>query len=275
MQKELTKLTCTRVSNQVFLLLIMSPLSLLLVCCIILFSVSALSALSTIKPPIRERVTANKLNAVPPIRRGKTGKSTKDIVISDHSSSFWKTFAAYNKVCVGATNNIRTRPGAAALRKDWTLTPLKNWTMSSTLMQAMMGVPLEQWDEHTSGTRSSSIPPCDTVEDIAQFFASAPARGGQQHCRLLWFDRPSYCALFNKFAGVMFSGDSLTRHMMQALHMIGSQNWDMGSYPCAGEAIVLGCRCDGQVRPYNPSLHTNECNFLPLYLGYTKRFTLI
>ena len=238
----------------------MPPLSLLLICTTLL-SVSVLvntlqennvvmgTAQRVAGNPYSKSRTSHETDPVGDVvATRKTAESTNSVTtISDKPSAFWERFASLNKVCIGDTNGIKARPAS----DNFPVMSALNWTMSSTLMQAMMGVPLEQWDEHTSGTRSSSIPPCDTVEDIAQFFASAPARGGQQHCRLLWFDRPSYCALFNKFAGVMFSGDSLTRHMMQALHMIGSQNWVTGSYPCGAHS---NCRCDGQVEQITTSV---------------------
>ena len=152
--------------------------------------------------------------------------------IQDNPLAFWNTYDKYIHVCNTSSNIVRPRP-----RKDdfIMIPPEHRWSMTSGLMHAMLGVE----NDFVNATPNYNI--CKAEEDITQMFASIPK---EQHCRLQWFEPSSFCSIFKKFSFVYFDGDSLLRMMMQGLHMISSDNWANGSYPCGHP---VGCFCDGQV----------------------------
>mmetsp|Transcript_16459 Transcript_16459/g.27507 ORF Transcript_16459/g.27507 Transcript_16459/m.27507 type:complete len:430 (-) Transcript_16459:91-1380(-) len=181
--------------------------------------------------------------------------SYKTHEVNDNPGAFWHTFDKYDKTCTsGGVNAFKHWHS----KDDFVNMSTYEWSVDSGLLHTMLGVNhgLISGDNTANMTaarvdRTSNVQPCTTVEDVALLFAELVGDeslvSGRQRCRLLWFDPLSYCSLFAKFAGVFIEGDSITRHMMQGLHMIGSQNWLNGAYPCRSASIQReNCHCDKQ-----------------------------
>ena len=58
------------------------------------------------------------------------------------------------------------------------------------------------------------------------------------------------CEILSKFSTVQFAGDSLNRHMTQALYMLLSNDFYHGSFPhhvSQPDSVLDNCKCDGQL----------------------------
>jgi hypothetical protein len=76
---------------------------------------------------------------------------------------------------------------------------------------------------------------------------SLPIR--EQPCILKWYTQNDICRLMQHYSVVIWNGDSLTRHMTQALFMLWTEDFRYGGFPRHSnikEDLFDFCGCDGQ-----------------------------
>ncbi len=87
---------------------------------------------------------------------------------------------------------------------------------------------------------------CDTMTQITKS-VSQPI--GQQSCFLQWYDEVSLCEIAQRFSVIVWSGDSLTRHMTMGLMMLWTGDYRFGGFarkPDTQNKLYNHCSCDGQ-----------------------------
>jgi hypothetical protein len=71
-----------------------------------------------------------------------------------------------------------------------------------------------------------------------------------QPCLLRWYTQTQICELFQKYAVILWHGDSLTRHMSQGLFMLWTADFRFGAYlrnpKFIDDVHFDSCGCDGQ-----------------------------
>lgn len=183
--------------------------------------------------------------------------SVSSVPITDTPAAFWETYDDVHRKCIIGNDTENNGEKLWHSKDSFVRKPVYEWSVDSGLLHAMLGVTRGNQSNGTSTTRKSTLRLCSSMEEVAQLFGTLmgedSVNGGHlkdQRCRLMWFNPLSYCSVFSKFTEVSFQGDSLTRHLIQALHMVGSQNWFNGAYPCQNvwaEMKQQYCHCDKQV----------------------------
>ena len=67
-------------------------------------------------------------------------------------------------------------------------------------------------------------------------------------CSLRWYSPDEICGVFNRYSHVVLAGDSLTRHLHQALYMMLTGDLRYGGLPRLSwqRGLFDSCQCDGQ-----------------------------
>jgi hypothetical protein len=103
----------------------------------------------------------------------------------------------------------------------------------------------------------TSAPLCTNVDDLLQSLRlgsrnctaedDCKATFEPFKCRPRWHSESSICSVLHKFSHIWLVGDSLVRHMHQALMMLLYGNAEYGCLPTMLKSEVYdNCRCDGQ-----------------------------
>ena len=171
-------------------------------------------------------------------------------------------YSRYREVCEANGVNVVWNRGDGGFVDA---TPPRNWTVNAaTFAQSLPGCPdstallravalgqrkpLEGYDfaqDNLTGTPtddSSYIPRLKlTVEWSRSYFAP-------HQCSPLWYTPDEICDVLHSYAYVLFLGDSMFRHVLQALFMLLTQDLQYGGIPRMSRQVGLYdfCRCDGQ-----------------------------
>lgn len=103
----------------------------------------------------------------------------------------------------------------------------------------------------------TSAPLCTNVDDLLQSLRlgsrncttedDCQATFQPHQCRPRWHSESSICSVLHKFSHIWLVGDSLVRHMNQAVMMLLNGNAEYGCLPNKLTSQVYdSCRCDGQ-----------------------------
>jgi hypothetical protein len=155
-------------------------------------------------------------------------------------------------VCTFGRNNVvpPRRDGCNTVLHD-----MRSWSLTAEDLFTFSGVShpnLGKKDSFWSGAddltiRQNDLPVCTTLEDLLQSF-SLPL--SEATCRSSWLSTESMCHVLVKYSSVVWNGDSLLRHMSNALFALLTQNLRYGAYPvrdCTrGDEVLPSCGCDGQ-----------------------------
>ena len=113
------------------------------------------------------------------------------------------------------------------------LTNIVPWTLTTDTIR--------QFD---SGNGS---PQCKTLHELVETITHPVAN---YTCQVPWMSNEEICSVLDQYSIVFWSGDSLMRHMTQALYILLRQDLQYGGYPTvpvAGEPVShKSCSCDGQ-----------------------------
>ena len=113
------------------------------------------------------------------------------------------------------------------------LTNIVPWTLTTDTIR--------QFD---SGNGS---PQCKTLHELVETITHPVA---SYTCQVPWMSNHEICSVLDQYSIVFWSGDSLMRHMTQALYIILRQDLQYGGYPTPrvdSETIPHKyCSCDGQ-----------------------------
>jgi len=114
----------------------------------------------------------------------------------------------------------------------------RNWSVKSDLMSRFVGI---------SDNKNDTLPSCMTADEVIVMTEAFPS--GKHTCRVRWLSPSSICHVFQKYATIAWRGDSLTRHMLNALYMIQSGDLRYGAFPhpkLTASSVYENCSCDGQ-----------------------------
>lgn len=114
------------------------------------------------------------------------------------------------------------------LRPDW----VQEWTVSADVKG-----PQREHLLHSSYCENRTLD--DTLDAV---------KSGRYHCALNIFSENEMCSIFSRYEKVVFMGDSLTRHMTQALLILFSRDARWGGIPRREGPLEMysNCQCDGQ-----------------------------
>jgi hypothetical protein len=127
--------------------------------------------------------------------------------------------------------------------------PARNlsWSLHSGLLQHFLDVPwLGTLTSDTSRNNSFSAR-CKSHREIVDVVRNYDRNSGSPlPCRLSWFTKIDVCSLLSRYSFVWLNGDSLTRHVRQAFHMILKEDLKYGGFPSSVTGKILEqCVCDG------------------------------
>jgi hypothetical protein len=99
-------------------------------------------------------------------------------------------------------------------------------------------------------------------------------------CSFKWFSPREACTVLSRYSTLYFVGDSLTRHLVQAVDIILNGNFEYGALPHGKPSRIYDdCRCDGQFSEASECRNSID-NFMDnraagLCPGATTHFALI
>jgi hypothetical protein len=96
-------------------------------------------------------------------------------------------------------------------------------------------------DDKERNTTTQNV--CETSNDIKELysnFQNSPDDTTSLPCTLSWYSSASACDILQKYGHVSFNGDSLTKHLIQGLSMLTSENWRYWTIQPTD-----CCQCDG------------------------------
>ncbi len=110
------------------------------------------------------------------------------------------------------------------------LTTVVPWTMNLSL--------IHDFD------KGNGAPECKNIRDFTKSITH-PVK--DYTCRVPWLSRDEICTIIDSYSMIFFFGDSLTRHMSQALFILLTQDLKWGGFPARSSPRPHDfCTCDGQ-----------------------------
>ncbi len=127
----------------------------------------------------------------------------------------------------------------------------RDWTMDGGLVHSLVSGKVKPPSDNSEKATET----CKDIPSVMQAVQeSLQSAEETRSCTLPWLTPKDVCKIFGHYSGVFWSGDSLTRHMLQAFYIILRDNMENGwKYPASfkGWASENGrletkCTCDGQ-----------------------------
>lgn len=120
---------------------------------------------------------------------------------------------------------------------------IMEWTVLSKSLHYFAGL---QSNLNYNETKPVCASTEDTILSIGMF-------AKDYGCQIPWLNSVDICRVQQKFSHIIWSGDSLTRHMTGGLYMLQSGNYYQGVHPPAASALFENfdvCICDNQFSEY-------------------------
>ncbi len=156
------------------------------------------------------------------------------------SSAKYSDFEAlYNKfkpICgVPEINHVVARADGKVLFPETEFIKSGKWSLSESAFHQV-------FKEH-----HEKIHPCNNASELATSFAN---NIDDATCSIEWLSNTEICSILSQFSLTFFVGDSLTRHMSNALYMLLTNNLQYGAFPRTDPLSMpkelVPCSCDGQ-----------------------------
>jgi hypothetical protein len=193
-----------------------------------------------------------------PISASETKKNREDRL---HGvKSFISLYEAYKPICTDPTRNIilpRYPPKDSLydyVRENCSMAWRRPWSIESKFIFRLLGIQITPNNYLIDKKKTLCSTPKELLTSISQLIENQP-------CVLRWFSPHEVCSLLSRFSIVWWHGDSLVRHMMQALFILASGDLQHGGYPPHFQhKIIKGpCGCDGQ---FSESLQCRDATWL-------------
>jgi hypothetical protein len=145
----------------------------------------------------------------------------------------FKVCAQINEVPLRTTNKVSFGPSLPfSMRKeDFQRHHLYDCQSSDEILQAIQNGHRE-WSSEMEG-----------LDDATK--ETHPSTFIPQQCHIPTFSRDEMCHVWNQFSDIIFSGDSLTRHIMEAIHITLTNKFIVSGWH-KDFIETQKCRCDGQ-----------------------------
>ena len=104
-------------------------------------------------------------------------------------------------------------------------------------------------DVHTLASVQSTLRYKRQCHTTGEMKRSVSLPIGKQDCTLQWYSEISMCEVAQRYAVIVWSGDSLTRHMTMGLMMLWTGDYRYGGFarkPDVKNSVYDHCSCDGQ-----------------------------
>lgn len=148
----------------------------------------------------------------------------------------------------------------------------KNWSLKSDQFSQFLGFQNTSAVTYTPFIESRRLyrslqshkPICTKVQNIVE---SSSFDYSDRPCTISWLSSVGICQVLQKYSHVMWLGDSLTRHMTSAFHVILTQNLRYGGIPdrpVTDKQILKECNCDGAFSEF-VKCRTNMEKLYPSY----------
>lgn len=193
-----------------------------------------------------------------------TTRSDIDKSIIHQPKEFLKLYEYWKPICSIRQNNVmlQRRDGCnidlLIEQIPWSLDHPSIHTFTGTLKKDNISV-------------SSSKPVCQNLEDIKNTL-NFPVL--EQTCIIPWLSTSSIVHVLNKYAAIIYFGDSLTRHMVFGFYMLLSGDLRFGGYPATAlnSEIHRHCACDGQLSENDMCRNFEVAEFMILPDTCTSEF---